>query len=1573
MALGTCAAWQARAGNESAGLSPDPFRQTYENYRPDFIDKSLHEGGRREPSPELMDLSSEPSFFTLNLLLESERAYALIEAARERAAEGQHGEALDILHRVVEEYPDELYRVSPYGVFVPIAQYAQLRMLTFPPRHLALYRTQHDARAREAFELARQRHSLEGVAHVRDTMLATSYGAAALVLLGDAALDRGHYLEALERYTTVRDYFPDPMARTPELRLKIELCRKMLGDPIGKAAKRETHESASRLAEETLEQFRIVVDSTRPKTKATFEQRSSPPYVAADDYALMPPTKDPLGLKEPTWAHALSGSIRGARDWDAYVYCNPVVTENSVIYRHKNIVYCRSLLTGELRWLNNTGGRVTWQNWGERQYTHEDVLVQDGLVFTPLHHGGPSLAALDKITGQLRWAYGPMAATTAEEANLRFEAAPAGGPMTVYAGYILDNIEGQTHTDTEYGVMAFDSATGRIRWRRELGRLRPGRFVAEGAVRRNRIRSFASPPLYHQGTVYHTTNAGTIAALDALSGQIKWIMRYPYWYHPHAVHDATRRFGSGGEAERHTRMSVYPHRPMFWYAQRPLLIGDDLYVLPVNSKFLYKLCRRTGTVRWTAEKTGGAAYFLGPLPDGRLVMAPSGHDGRTGEEGPIVLLDPETGRVDARLEDPVAIEPQPSIRKRYERRSGRDPYNFMTLSHDRANYQVTARPFLGSDGRLIAGGFSYWGFPIFGFGSNLAVYDLNHGNRPVTERRRYFSSSLVSTAERAVELSSKMADYLEDLPNPPRKEIETLRAIAADKPVENEHPQFLPFARVTFERYNTRFELRLAPDQVAMVYDRAEVDKTLQGREDPEGLFGRAEVALRDGRLSEAADLMERCLAVLPSEATDFRTLIHQQLYQAHAALARGSVHARDTESEIAHGLGMSRAATTLGDELESRFVIAEAYERSGDKERAMRQWQSVVSTYGRYGYPMTSLQKAQVEQILPTARQILEQAAAHVSPSAHASFLGTHADLLAEAMPMYWGALSPLEKDLTLRAEVWAATRLNRLRQSSESFATVFEQAARAALDKAADEERLVRLPEYPGTKAAQTALEHLLDSAAAALAVEGIEAETAASLRRRLWRLADVAQTCALTVPEGFAARLLAPSAPPRLPMAFPATSRNASFEEERSPVWLTLERHGRHDVEPDLLFLGGRIRTRFDNKFLLYAVDARTGKTRWRATEVRGEARFDELRLEGLGDEPGFFDAYVHGDVVVTHGRYDVLAFRLKDGTLKWRYRAPFAFEIRHASQSGALLVLAGASETVALYLGTDDPRGEVAWQTREEGALYGAPYFHDDRWVSVRRQPFNLTTRSRVTGRLIGRLVLPDLTLHTEHPLVEDGPEALPLARDGGRLLVTDGWRYIMLDVEKMRIAWQRLVDHNDMSSEPPFRFAMGDGFLAVLKKDWDVNAIYMLSAENGAMLWRTDPKDRQSPQPLYSMTIRNGKLYGIRPHAGQGFYFVGLDCATGKDLFRPNEQSGYQSRPAVRLRPEFHGDVLVAKTQDRQDFELKAFRIADGKRLHTMRVKGTGVFGEHGRASATAQNGTLALLGGHELTLAVHEP
>lgn len=1537
----------------------DPYKDTYADYRPDFLQRI--EKGSNTTGPfrgwkrdaEQMKLSTEPSFFTLNVLDEDSRANALVEAGLKKEQEGQFREALKIYQQVIEKYPQAMYRVSTYGVFVPVAQYCQRRILGFPAADLAFYRTLHDAPAREAFEQARRQYSLLGMADVAEKMLATSYGGKAVLELGNAALDAGHYLAALEHFTTVRDFFPDPGLRTPELGLKIAYSEKMLGNvnvklppltlpsPPSEGGEGRVRGAKGELTSEQMKRFRDAVQAMKSTRPPFHSQFASAPHAAADDYTLLPPTADPLGLQEPVWKATLPGSRL-----DYFVYSQPVVTNDSVIYRHKNVVYCRSILNGAPRWTNDLGGRAVWQDWHERQYPQEDVLVQDGLVFTTIHKSGPSLVALDEVTGQLRWAYGPLAAANEEESRMRFEAAPAGGPRTIYAGYVLDNIEGDTHTDSEYGLMAFDSRTGRVHWRTLLCRLVPGKFAGGLAEqRRNRIRSFISPPLYHEGTVYYNTNAGAMAAVDGLSGRVKWLTRYPYYPE---VHDATRQFGQGGNPVQYTRIFFRPHSPMFWYNQRPLLAGERLFVPAVDSNMLFCLDRRTGKVSWTTVKAGNAsAYLLGLTKQGQLAFAYSGRNRDLGADdttSPVHLLDPATGNLIWRSPDLVVADDSPVMRNYV--------FGSPTL-HWRMNYsyfEMPARPLLTSDGRVHVSSFRYVGYPIYGWITNLGVLDLE--KRQIVAQRRYYSGEIVARATTDIQVNGP--EELEAFEKSPvkdekiRSRIAMLKEVVADNIPENAHGPFLPFARVTFERHGVPFELRISPRTVEMVYDREAMQKALAGRDEPAAELARAELAIADSRLDEAAALLQKCLKTISSEDQDLRAAINQQLYRVHQELTRRAIRGGRSDDELTNALGLSRTASTLAEEIEALFAAADSHQRRGDHAAAGRTLRTIIATYGQHEYPIAPLALADAKEVLASTQSVMDRYQGFVERSLFSKELTSSMALVKKGMPLYSSTVSPLPRTLTIRAGELAALRLRQLQQLAPEFARSFQSEAEKELVGMSPEEQLQRLWEFPATLAAQKAFDVLLDRARA-------DAKTPAA-RQQLWKLIDAARVSGLRLPEAVrepAERVL----DDRTPIRLPQEAREHDFADEEGSSRLVLQRHGDSTLAPDLLFVGAQVRKRLDNKFLLTALDLKTGKPAWDT---------GELRLKGKGQEPGFFEAFVHGDLVVVHGLYDVLAFALADGKPRWRYQVPFDFEIRGAALAGDLLVLSGKTETLALYVPTESPVGEVAWQVKERGDLYIAPYVRGDQVISVRKLPFSVTVRSRPTGRLIGRLDLPDLSLQRTHPLLEGGPEELPSARDQERLVLTDGWYYLMIDTDRLTVLWKRLLDNSDSTRDPAMRLALGGDYLAVLKEDYDQKMLYMLSSRTGEVLWQTEPKNAKSPQPMHSNLIAGERVYGIQPHAGQGFYLVGREAKTGKPLFR-EEVAGYQGKPEVRLQPRLYGKHLVVAVADRQTFELRVFDTDSGKNVATLQRKGVGPLGVHGRVSAAVQNGRLILLSKDKLS------
>ncbi len=1531
----------------------NPFPDPYKVNPPDFA--NIIKGYKDwVPDAKKMKLSQETSFFTTTSINEDSRAYEFVKAAMRKEDEGQYREALQIYKelftKVLDKYPNLLYRISSHGIFVPIKEFVQRRILRYPKEDLAHYRTLYDAKAKEAFEQARKKYSLQGLSEVVDSMLATSYGDNALLELGNAALDMGHYLEALERFTALRDFFPDSECRTKELDLRIAYCRKMLGDkaPTGSALKGK---GLGTVSAKRLKQFEDMIRNAKVVKPPFHSQFSSAPNIAQDDYTLLPPTTDPIGLEKPVWDFTLPGSRE-----DFYIHTQPVVTTSSLIYRHKNIIYARSLLNGELRWKNDLGGRATWQSFGGRQFPQEDILVQDGLVFTPLYKVGPSLVALDEITGAMKWAYGPMVASNEEEALMRFEAAPAGGPRSIYAGYVLDNINGNTHTDTEYGVMAFESRSGRVLWRASICRLPPEKFSGGFAKSvRNRIRSFTSPPLYHQGTVYYNTNAGAMVALDARSGRVKWLMRYPFYP---GVHDATRQFGRGGGTVKYTKIFASPHSPMFWYNQRPLVVGESLYIAPVDTPFLFSIDRRSGRVNWSKPKgkdntpdrrqsSGGASYFMGPISSGELLIVYSGRGKsiRSGVQSkPIHLVDPKTGKTTWMAGDltvpckhPVLVH-HIKISKNWAQGHG------LGLAY--AGYQTSARPLVTTDDKLYLGGFCYVGYPIFDYVSQYAYVDLR--SKKVLGKRRYIAGNILAACRLAIKtIAPTVLKSLEEVPHKNDKlkeQIKITREIAEDTFPENQYGPFLPFSRVTFKYLGVLFEVRMSPRKISMNFDKEAVRAALKKQSGPEAEFARAELALADSRVTEAAEMFNNCLNQISPEDLDFRTAINQQLYRVQKRLARKAIRAAQPENEFKSGLGMSRTAGTLEEEIESLFALAEAYGRKGNQESAANNLRKIVRRYGHVEYPVAPSTITRSQQILDTSAQVMDTNSKLVKGLLYGPAMTRSVNLLKRGLPLYLSTVSPLPKTLHVRAGDLAASKLRKICQGDEAFAKATEALAARNFSGKTPEEQRHRLVEFPGCKSSQRTLNELFKQA---------DAEKTERGRKKLWQLADIARSSHLTVPAEVKAKVNAPaSAPKPIALVQPVKSREHTLEGGEGTAWLVLERRGNRTSHPDLMFLGGRVKKRLDNKFILNCMELSTGKTKWSTGST--------VRLRGLGQEPGFFEAFVHGDLVVVHGQYDALAFNIADGKMKWRYRVPFNFEIKHAEMSGEVLVLSGKSETVALYVPTANENGEVMWQEKEDGDLYIAPYFYGDRWVSVRKLPFNVTVRYRTTGKLIGRLALPDLTLHDVHPLLDKGPEAVPTAHEGKLLMLTDEWYYIALDITTLTTSWKRLIDQNDVTRRPAMRFALGGDYFVVIKEDYDQKTIYMLSSKTGEVLWNTDIKVASSPRPTFSNFILDGKLYGLEPHPGQGFYVSCRDAKTGKKIYR-QEVKGYQSKPVASLTPHPFGSSLVVWVQDRQEFELRVFDFKTGKASDTVHEKGVGSFGVHGRVSATIQNGRLVLV------------
>lgn len=1520
----------------------EPYKEDYVNYVPDFIAKTK-DWREFQYSEKEMERSSEVKFYTLNEVEEVNRANALVKVAIESEASGDYRKAMtmyqDIITRfsIVSNNNEVLYRVSPFGVFVPVAQYCQRRLLNFPKEHLDFFRTLRDPEAKELFDEAVKKYSLDLFSEIVDKYLATSYGGKSLLFLGDAALDRGNYLEALEHFKTIVDFIPDKNLQTPELSLKIQFCNKALGQNINT----EIGSSKSNVTEKDLQLLKAAIQKEAPVKASVHTQRTSNDYISADDYTRFAPTTDPIGIVPPEWENDMLASRN-----DNFVYAQPVITDTSVIFRHKNIIYSYSIINGNLRWKNDMGGRAVWQDWFQRQYPLEDVVIQDGVVVTPLFKGGSSLVALDEITGQIKWSYGPMAASDGDESLMRFECAPAAGPGTIYANYVLDNIKGDTHIDSEYGVIAFESTTGRVKWRRQVCRLQPGKFDGSfGSTRRNRIRSFFTPPLYHEGTIYVCSNAGAVAAMDSLSGRIKWLMRYPYHK---SVHDLTRQFGELSPIHGGV-LYVIPHNPSFWLNQRPLVVGEQIFILPVNSPFMLCLDRKTGKLNWSYTKpTIGFSYLLGPLSTGEMVLTANGRSAKRDEHGrgsfPVYLIDPKTGKETWTAPDYIMKDTQPVMTTYF--------YNTPAwFSINGRYFETGARPFLTEDDKLIMSGWtdnSVWWRP----GMNVyALGEIDLKNKKILGQRRFYSGATLAHADMIInEKTSENGLYLftENLKKIPRrtpeqdKQIEAFERVMKDTVPVNEHPAFMPFSRITFTRYGIPFELRLSPRKISMVYKRSEFEAKTSADNSLVSTFGKSELSVKDGDYKKAAEYLNQCLTLVSPEDVNFRALIKQQFYKVYLELARSAIRANKPKLQMENTLGMSNTASVLAEEVETLFALAESYAKNNNPKNASACLRTLIEVYGHQEFPISSLAAKTIfyQEDLPLINDTLNEIFTEAKSNSGLIYKNeaTKAlELTSKSFPLFLSSVSPLPKELTVRTGDLAILKLTELLKNSSGYEVEYSKMGDSELAGDKIDQLLYHIWKYPGTSKGQETFNRIC-SLASSLPEEE---------KRDIWRkLSHVAKICKFKIPADL--------------NSFLTIVENNTFKEVnpnngdkvyevgnfKDGIMITLEREGDLKAHSNLLFLGVKLPKKVGFRFSLVCFDLDQGKEVWRK---------EEFRLKDLGKEPGFYKAYVYQDIVVINGMYDVFGFNIKDGAEIWHYKVPYSFEIYEATLSGNIFVLSGNTETIALQIDTKSPIGEVAWQQKEEGTIYYKPYFVNDLLISVRKYPFNITSRYRTTGSMLARLAIPDLSQVVDHPMIKDGEQSLPISHHDKYVVASDDKYLLVFDVAKMELVWKTPLANVDLSKDVRMRVEINEKYVVLIKEDYDRKAIYCYNLLTGDILWNTDPTNGASPQAIYSLLLEGDMLYGLGIHPGQGFYFVSYDCVKGaRKTYKLIE--GYSSVPIVKMRNQTYGKYVVVELQDRKDFEAVVIDKNTGAVAKKVAEKGDGPIGEVGRVSITVQDG-----------------
>ncbi len=565
------------------------FEQTYAGYRPTFC--------TGDPNSEELKFSLQRNYVNVGDVRVDAQVRPIIEKANELAfGKNEYRKAVPLYRQIIDDYPDDMFLIAGQGIFIPAALYVQHQILRFPEKELTYYRVLFDPAARDIYERAVKRYSIFDYKEIVKNHLATSYGDDALFALGNDAMDKGDYNEARRCYERIVTYHGQTDTDQDNIALhrdnvwvRLAMCYRYLGNDAAFAVAvakigDKTAPSVARLLEQ-LKNFKY--DAFRVRQR---EGRRSAAHDAMDDRSLSEPMPFEFSANRGEWRVPLP-----RRSHTIEPEALPWATETDLIYKDFNVLYSRSLLTGELNWVFAPGGASRdWDcyggGWGRADFQpNQNILVQDGAVFAHMFVYGPSLVAVDQYTGRLLWAKGPMAARTPEDWLDRYQTSPAGARGMVIAPVVFDDIRGRTHISSAAELAAYEPRTGQTLWRTKLARIAPLKITQSRYPRK--IRIFSTTPLVDGNAVYHVTNAGVVACVDAGTGDIRWLTRYP---------------------QSRQALDNLSHPGAIWRNEAPVIRGSRLYVTPLDSGFLLCLDTETGRILWEATQSHGASWESPP-------------------------------------------------------------------------------------------------------------------------------------------------------------------------------------------------------------------------------------------------------------------------------------------------------------------------------------------------------------------------------------------------------------------------------------------------------------------------------------------------------------------------------------------------------------------------------------------------------------------------------------------------------------------------------------------------------------------------------------------------------------------------------------------------------------------------------------------------------------------------------------------------------------------------------------------------------------------------------------------------
>ena len=505
---------------------------------------------------------------------------------------------------------------------------------TLPPEGLERYRELMEPRAADLLARGRSLRSGEVLCEAILRYPLTASGQQAWFDLIDLQLEDGHLVEARLAAEALLAFLPETAGHDRALAVaRLGFALMGLGD-------RPALRALAGNPGVPEDQRTIVVAGEEIEIGAFLRDLLERTPAAPDTASIEP---DLSMFNDRAWEHAFNvnrntGEENHPFSWQRYV--QPWADHYPVLptVRNGNIYSCdglalrgRSLLTGEDLWPPVESVMVGFEGRRNRNLRFEVALDDQILIGTlegdPFSHEQrawqgfrpieaiPSrhLVATDPATGEVLWSH--MIYSDPDPGIREFVDGLSVNTAPLILGDRIYVVGVESLGLFREWMCAFDKHTGRLIWRTYLGQ---GQM--ELNMFGNPIKE-AIPGLVgeHRGTLFVSTNLGTMAAVEAMTGMIRWISAYVQ------------------EPIPTTRMQLTRERYEGWKPSRPAFHGNRVFMAPTDSCYLYAVDTESG--EWitvpAAERTILTRFtdFLG-IHGGKLIVS-----GRN-----VVAIDPETLR-----------------------------------------------------------------------------------------------------------------------------------------------------------------------------------------------------------------------------------------------------------------------------------------------------------------------------------------------------------------------------------------------------------------------------------------------------------------------------------------------------------------------------------------------------------------------------------------------------------------------------------------------------------------------------------------------------------------------------------------------------------------------------------------------------------------------------------------------------------------------------------------------------------------------------------------------------------------